>query len=360
MPNLNRASGPGDQAAQEDAEFSFSSEYTPNLPALLKRLNISLVLTSYQSRRVVLIRTDGSVIDTNFKAFPRPMGLAVEPDRLVVGIWSQILDYSRNDELVADLEPKGVVDACFVPRASHVTGMINIHDIAWGTDGLWIVNSEFSCLATVEPEYSFVPRWKPPFISELVPEDRCHLNGMAMKDGQPAYVTSFDDSDSNVAWRYRDRMKGQLIDVASNRALADDLVLPHSPRYYRGTLYVCESGYGRVVKVDPKTGHRECLAELPGFTRGLAFYGPLMFVGLSKIRRSEHRQKVPIDDMYDDGCSGVYVINLEDESCLASLVFEGDVSQIYDVAVLPGACWPELVEWDDDLVKRAFSFPDIE
>ena len=29
----------------------------------------------------------------------------------------------------------------------------------------------------------FSPRWRPPFVSALAPEDRCHLNGLAMVDG---------------------------------------------------------------------------------------------------------------------------------------------------------------------------------
>lgn len=359
MPADQRTENPPESQEETAGGFSFDSEYTSNFPELLKRLNISLFLTSYQSRRLVIVRSDGIELDTHFKAFPRPMGLAVEPDRMVMGIWAQVLDYGRNDELIRDLEPKGLVDACFVPRASHVTGVINVHDIAWGDEGLWVVNSEFSCLATIEPGYSFTPRWKPEFISELVPEDRCHLNGMGMRDGKPAYVTSFDDSDSNVAWRDRDRLGGQLIEVGTDRVLANDLILPHSPRFYRGSIYVCESGHGRVWRVDPVTAERECLVDLPGFTRGLAFYGPLMFVGVSKARRSNIRHSVPIDDMYERTCAGVFVVNLETGQCIAELTFEGDVEQIYDVGVLAGACWPELIEWDDERVKNIFSFPPL-
>lgn len=340
-----------------EQSFNFSSEYTPNFPGLLKHLNISLFLTSYQSKRLILVRTDGQVLDTNFKAFPRPMGLAVSPDRLVAGIWAQVLDYGRMDEMLDHLEPKGLVDACFVPKASHVTGMINVHDIAWGDEGLWVVNSLFSCLATLEPGYSFVPHWIPDFISALAPEDRCHLNGMAMRDGRPAYVTCFDNSDSNDAWRDRDSMRGQLIDVASHRVLADELVMPHSPRWYRGSIYVCESGYGRVWRVEPNSGKREIIAELPGFTRALAFHGPLMFVGLSEVRRSTIQNPLPLNDLYEHTHAGVHVINLNDGQCVARLTFEGDVNQIYDLAILQGACWPEVIEWDDEQVKHIFSYP---
>ena len=92
------------------------------------------------------------------------------------------------EQLYAPVDER--VDACFITRSSHYSGMINLHDIAWGNDGLWVVNSSFSCLCTLDPDYSFVPRWQPYFISELMPEDRCHLNGMAVENNMPRYVTA--------------------------------------------------------------------------------------------------------------------------------------------------------------------------
>jgi len=175
-------------------EFYFSSEYTDNFPGILKGLNISLAVTSYQSQTLFFIRSDGETIDTNLKLFRRPMGLAVTKDQITLGTFKEILRFYRNDSVIRDLEDSDKVDACFVPNASHTTGMINIHDIAYGDQGLWMVNSAFSCLATINSDYSFVPRWKPPFISELKPEDRCHLNGMALKNGKPKYVTTFNQS----------------------------------------------------------------------------------------------------------------------------------------------------------------------
>jgi hypothetical protein len=56
-----------------------------------------------------------------------------------------------------------------------------------------VVNTAFSCLCTLDGRHSFVPRWRPPFITSLAAEDRCHLNGMAMADGAPKYVTALAD-----------------------------------------------------------------------------------------------------------------------------------------------------------------------
>lgn len=346
------AAPPADPA--EAPTFDFSSSYSGNFPALLKALNLSVLMTSYQSSRLFMVRSDGQSINTHLRGFPRPMGLAVREDRLVLGIWAQLLDFRRNDSLLDVLEPKGVVDACYVPRASHVSGMINIHDIAWGEGGLWGVNSMFSCLCTFHPDTSFVPRWQPHFISELVPEDRCHLNGMAMRDGLPAYVTTFGKFDRHRAWRDWASFDGTLMSVADNAVLIDGLVMPHSPRWHRDEVYFCESGRGRVRAFDPASGRIRTVADLPGFTRGLVFAGSLLFVGLSQARASQAALRPPIAD--EPTVCGLRVIDLDSGEVVASIDFTGDVTQIYDVALLEGSTCPELLEWNDERVGDVYTF----
>jgi uncharacterized protein (TIGR03032 family) len=234
--------------------------------------------------------------------------------------------------------------------------MINIHDIAWGDEGLWVVNSTFSCLSTLSPDHSFIARWKPSFIKELVPEDRCHLNGMAMKDGRPKYVTTFNKFDVKDSWVNKDRHDGTLIDVDTNKFLLEGLVMPHSPRYHAGNIYVCDSGRGRVLKHDPVSGETTEVIKLQGFPRGINFFGPLMFVGLSKLRVSDTKQPLPISEEYKQTYSGIWVINLENNKEVAHIRFEGDVSQIYDIAVVPEATHPELLNIGDSLIRHTFDY----
>jgi uncharacterized protein (TIGR03032 family) len=338
-------------------EFDFSSRFTDNVPGILKGLNISLAMTSYQSQALFLVRSDGQTIDTNIKRFRRPMGLAVTKDQITLGTFSEILRFNRNDAVISDLDDKDKVDACFTPSASHTTGMINIHDIAYGDEGLWIVNSAFSCLATIEPGYSFIPRWKPPFITELKPEDRCHLNGMAMKDGRPKYVTTFNQADENNSWKGDLSLSGTLIDIESNEILIDGLIMPHSPKVYQGHLYYCESGHGLVCRYDPTTKKSVTLTKLQGFSRGIDFWGPLMFVGSSKTRKSDTKKVLPISREFDETYCGIWIINLEDNEIVGQIVFEGDVNQIYDLTIVPGISYPELVELGDRRIKDIFSFP---
>src|SRR5262249_9108621 len=158
------------------------------------------------------------------------------------------------------LQPHGTHDACFLPRSSHVTGDVAIHEMAYGTGGeLWFVNTRFSCLATIDPSASFAPRWRPPFISQLEPSDRCPLKGLAMHDGTPRYVTALGTTDEAGGWRANKARGGVLMDVVSGEVVVPGLSMPHSPRLNAGRLWVCESGAGTLGVVDPATGKHEAV-----------------------------------------------------------------------------------------------------
>ena len=347
---------PSEQELQQSLDFT--STASSNFPALLAGLNFSLVVTSFQAHKLFFIRSDGHNIDVNFKNFPRPMGLAVSSQQITLGTLHQVWRFRRCDDALPKLNfPQA--DACYVPDACHQTGEINIHDIAYGDKGLWVVNSAFSCLATLDPGYSFTPQWKPDFISELVAEDRCHLNGMALLAGKPAYVTTFNQTDRRRSWRETDKDQGCLIDVQTGALKLNNLVMPHSPRCYQGYVYFCESGYGLVRRFNPKTGEVVDVIKLPGFTRGMDFFGPLMFVGLSKIRQSSVLDPAPIAQECGETCSGIWCINLDDHSIVGYVRFEGNIDQIYDVAVLTGAMYPELLLPDDTDAMQVFHFPPL-
>jgi len=378
------------QADAAEKEFDFGSVHSDNFPAILHGLKISLAVTSYQAQRLFFVRSTGSSIEINYKYFPRPMGVYADRERLTLGTLSQVVEFKRNDDLLrrirqGELDQTGDMtrkvlekdaekmkellerrngelaavkkaDALYLARASLTTGMINIHDIAWGEGGLWVVNSTFSCLATLSPACSFVVRWKPPFISKLVPEDRCHLNGMAMRDGRPRYVTTFNRRDSRDSWVSSDESEGTLIDVATNEILMDGLSMPHSPRWYRDRVYLCDSGRGEILEYDPHTRQSSRVIKLQGFPRGMNFYGPLMFVGLSQIRPSENRPPPPIAAECAETCSGIWVINLEDNSVVAHIRFTGDIQQVYDIALIPDAIFPELIDNNDSLIRHTFDY----
>src|SRR5262249_34974036 len=163
---------------------------------------------------------------------------------------------------------------------------IQIHEMAWIDGDVWFVNTRFSCLCTRSLVYSFQPHWRPWFISRLAADDRCHLNGLCVIDNGPRYVTALGECDEPDGWRNNKRDGGVLIDVEHGQIVSRGLSMPHSPRWYRDRLWLLHSGTGGFGFIDLSTGCYESVAELPGFTRGLSFAGPLAFIGLSQVRES--------------------------------------------------------------------------
>src|SRR5262245_10508591 len=335
--------------------------HTPNFPALLRQLGASLLVTTYQAGKLVVVRDEGDRLNTHYRAFQSPMGLALADggSRLALGTTLQVWEFRDVPSVARRLEPAGTHDACYLPRSSHVTGNVLIHEMAYGAVGeLWFVNTRFSCLATLDSESSFVPRWRPPFITELEPSDRCHLNGLAMVDGKPKYVTALGESNEMAGWRPGKARGGILMDVESGKIICRGLSMPHSPRWYRGKLWVCESGSGTLGTVDLNTGRYQPVAAAPGFTRGLEFVGDLAFVGLSQVRESAVFSGIPITERLapEERTCGVCVVDLPRGEPVALLKFVSGVQEVFAVSVLPRR-FPDLINDDEKLLGSSFVVP---
>jgi uncharacterized protein (TIGR03032 family) len=354
-----RTSPRGDQPVPAEEGEPFSSVSTSNLAPLLRSLALTPLVTTYQSGRLIAVRSDGTTVNTHFRMFASPMGVAVRPGALALGTKRSVWEFRNMPAVAAKIPPPGSHDACFIPSRSHVTGDIAVHEMAYVGGELWIVNTRFSCLATIDSDHSFRPRWRPPFVSALAAEDRCHLNGMAVVDDSVAYVTALGTTDVAGGWREHKAHGGVIIDVATGEIVCDGLSMPHSPRWHDGRLWVLESGEGRLCTVDPSTGGREIVAEVPGFARGLAFAGPLAFVGLSQVRESIFGG-IPIADRLDESerkC-GMWVVDTRNGATVAFLRFEGVVQEVFDVQLLHGIRFPDLVEPDTHLTDSSFVLPD--
>jgi len=178
------------------------------------------------------------------------------------------------------------------------------------------------CLCTFDADHSFSPRWRPPFVSGLAPEDRCHLNGIAMVDGRPKYVTALGETDTPGGWRANKAKGGILMDIESNEILLHGLSMPHSPRWYQGKLWVLESGEGSLAAVDLERRTWQTVAQVPGFTRGIDFVGPLAFIGLSQVRESAYLVAFHWCSVCASAPCGVWVVNIETGKTLGFLRFE--------------------------------------
>lgn len=321
----------------------------------LAESGISLAFTTYQTNRLFLLgRKEDGRLSLFERLFDRPMGLHATPERLYLATRWQIW------ELDDTLPPGGThegADRVYVPRRAHTTAELDAHDVAVDGDGRVVfVNTAYSCLATLSDQFSFRPLWRPPFVSSLAPEDRCHLNGLAMDDGQPAYVTAMSRSDVASGWRERRHAGGSVIDVRSNETVASDLSMPHSPRLYRGRLWLLNSGTGELGWVDRDSGRFEPIAFFPGYVRGLAFHGRHAIVGLSKPRRERAFCGLALDERLREKDAearcGLWVVDLDSGVIAHSLELEGVVSELYDVQVLAGVRRPTAIGFKTDEIRR--------
>ncbi len=336
----------------------FGSMHTNNFPELLRQLGGCLLVSTYQAGKLVILRPDGPSINTHYRNFNRPMGMAADSERLALGTAIEIAEFRNMPAVAKRLQDPPRHDAVYLARRVHISGAIDIHEMAWDKHGdLWFVNTLFSCLCTLDMRSSFVPRWRPGFVSHYAPEDRCHLNGLAMRDGKPRYLTALGESNEPQGWRKNKRNGGILIDMATDKVIARGLSMPHSPRWYDNKLWVLESGRGKLVTIDPKTGTRTDVASVPGFARGLDFLGPVAFIGLSQLRETNAFTDIEITDDNADRQSGVWGVHLETGKTIALLKFTGSVQEIFAVQALPGVLFPEIIS-DGELLAQSYALPD--
>jgi uncharacterized protein (TIGR03032 family) len=345
------------QAAARPASVAFEYTQSDSFVPLLQQLGGSLLVSTYQANKLLAVRAAGDGLSTLVRTFERPMGIAADARRLALGTRNQIWFLRNAPDIAPRIEPLGLHDACYLPRSSHVTGDIGVHEIAWVGDELWFVSTRFSCLATVSPDYSFVPQWRPPFISALAAEDRCHLNGLAIVDGQPRFVTALGATDVPDGWRAYKAHGGCIMDVSSGEFVTRGLCMPHSPRWHDGKLWVLESGTGGLTLVDSHSGKRETISVLPGFTRGLTFAGPYAFIGLSKIRPTSAMDGVPLAEKRRQLQCGIAVIDLRTGRSAAGLEFQTAVEEIFDVQLACGIRFPEVIGFQRDTLLNTFIIP---
>lgn len=358
MTNSPEASSSSDSFTSTTTPNPLRSVYTSNFPALLDQLGISLAITTYQAGKLILARKDGDTLNTHFVNYQKPMGMAADQSRMAIGSGHAIWILRNMLSVAPKVPPAGKHDACYMHRRVYVTGDIDIHEMAWGIgEELWFLNTKFSCLCTLDEKSSFNPRWRPDFVSALAPEDRCHLNGLCMQDGQPKYVTALGQTDTPGGWRENKKSGGVLIDVPTNRILLRGLSMPHSPRLYNGQLWLLESGEGSLAVADLRTKTWRTIALLPGFTRGIDFVGPLAFIGLSQVRESAVFSGIPLVDRQPERTCGVWVVNIQTGQTIAFLRFEEGVQEIFAVKALPSRS-PVVLDWNAPLHHNSYSVPD--
>ena len=340
-------------------EITGSRQFT----SWLAQQNLSLCFTTYQAGKVFWVGLQSSGKLSLFeRTLNRCMGLWATERTLYLSSLYQLWRFENALEIGQSYNG---YDRLFVPQLGYLTGDLDIHDLVIDNSGrLVFVNTLFSCLATVSEEHSFIPLWQPPFISKLAAEDRGHLNGLALRKGKPRYVTAVSQSDVAEGWRDRRVDGGCVIDVQSKEVILSELSMPHSPRWYRETLWLLNSGTGELGYVDLETGKFEPVTFCPGYLRGLAFQGDFALVGVSKPRENRTFSGLPLDKKLQEkdmqARCGVLVIDLRSGYIVHSLRIEGVVSELYNLAVLPGVKQAMAIGFQNDEIRRVMSIGEAE
>jgi len=348
---------PAPDAIEPSLEMSGSRQFT----SWLAEINASLAFTTYQSGKVFLIGLqENGRLSIFERTFNRCMGLGLTDDGFFMSSLYQMWRFQNVLEAGQNISG---YDRAYLPINGHTTGDLDIHDVAIDASGRVVfVNTLFSCLATLDDGFSFVPLWQPSFISKLAAEDRCHLNGLALENGKPAYVTVVAETDVADGWRDKRADGGCIIDVAQNQIIARGLSMPHSPRVHDGKLWVLNSGTGELGTVDRTDGTFQPVAFCPGYMRGLSFIGPYALVGLSKPRENRTFTGLPLDDALAsrnaEAQCGLYVIDTRTGDAVHWLRIEGIVEELYDVAIIPGARRPMAFGFKTDEIRRAIRVGD--
>ncbi len=351
----NRMSQPTGISEQLRVQCAAEAEFV----GWLAQAGGTLIVSTYQAGKVAMIGYDGRQVTLLMRQFDKPLGLAIHGDLLALATRHDLTVFANAPLLAPEFleDQPGRYDALYLPRASYHTGDLHIHDVAFAAD-LVFVNTRFSCLARVSHGHSFVPVWKPKFVSDLVPEDRCHLNGVAMVDGKPKYVTALGTTDAPGAWRATKATGGVVIDVESHEIVCGGMAMPHSPRWHEGRLWVENSGTGELWVIDPSSGQADVVCGLPGYLRGLAFVGPYALVGLCKIREEHIFGGLPVQDRWAALRCGVAVIDVRSGAHVGMFEFTAGCEELYDVLFLPGARRPMILNLEKPAARQAVTHPE--
>jgi len=347
-----------EQSPNNTSFAPFTCAFSPQLPELLLKLNCSIAISTYQANKLVFISpVDENRVTQLPRDFNKPMGFEISGDRMILATKDEVTYFENSKELASHYpNKKNTYDSLFLPRTTFYSGQVDMHDVALGNDGIWAINTSFSCLCQVTGNFNFIPKWQPKFITKLVSEDRCHLNGLVMVNGKPKYVTALGITDTMQGWRENIVSGGVLIDVETNEIILDKLPMPHSPMMHNGELYMLLSASGELIKVNVKEKKYEVLKKLDGFCRGMDVCGDYLFVAMSKLRKNSSTfAKLPFADKA--GSAGIKVIHLPTNAIVGEFVYQASVEEIYALKILKNCIRPNILNTANPLQKYSPSIP---
>ncbi len=340
----------------------FSCTHTPQIPELLNQLQVSLALSTYQAGKMIFLSApDQDSLVQLPRNFNQPMGIALSHtgNKMALACRDEVIEF-RNHPSLAQHYPKSPnkYDAMYMPRVTYHTGPMDIHDLHWGAeDEIYGVNTLFSCLFKLSREHNYQPIWLPKFVTEMKSEDRCHLNGMAMKDGKPAFVTAFNQGNSYRSWKEELLDGGVLMDVDSKEIITKELGMPHTPRIIGGEVFLLESAKGALTKIHLDSGKKEIVFQTDAFLRGMDLIGDYLFISKSKLRKnSSSFGKLPFAEKATE--AGVLVVHLPSASLQGEIKYLTSVDEIYDLKIFPNQLRPNILSTLTEDFKAGLALPD--
>ena len=336
----------------------FSSSYTPQIPELLLKLRASIAISTYQAGKIVFIGPkDENSLSMLPRTFQKPMGLDIAGNRMVLATKDEVIVLENSPALASHYPNKpNTYDSLWVPRITFYTGQVDMHDIKFAQNEIWSINTSFSCLCKINGAHNFIPVWQPYFIDKLASEDRCHLNGLVIKDDKPKYVTALGTTNTPQGWRDNITAGGVLMDVDSNSIILDGLAMPHSPTLYKGELYLLLSATGQLVKVDFENKKYEVIKELNGFCRGMDIIDDYAFIGMSKLRKNSSTF-AKLDFADKATMAGIKVIHIPTRSFVGEIMYQTSVDEIYEVKILKDSIRPNILNTQNPIHKYSLSIP---
>ncbi|MEP0985360.1 TIGR03032 family protein [Ekhidna sp.] len=334
----------------------FSYTYTPNIPELLQGLNCSVAISTYQTGKVVIFSAkDENQLVQLPRTFLKPMGMAKKGNKWAIATNDSVVITVNAPGLATNYAPNpNVYDSLYIPRASYYTGPLDMHDIQFTNNGLLGVNTMFSNLCEIDEDFSFKPIWKPSFISALKPEDRCHLNGLAIEPDtcKPKYITALGKGDSHRSWKEGMLNGGILIDIETDEIVLSELPVPHTPRIFGKDLFMLLSATGELVKVNAQSGTYDIITQLNGFARGMDRIGDYLFIATSKLRPNSSLFKEAPVAKRSVNC-GITVVYLPTGQPCGYINYQTSVEELYDLILLEGNIRPNILNLEKGMHRTS-------
>lgn len=334
-----------------------------NFVKWLKLNDVSIMFSTYQSGKIFFIgHNPDNTLSIFERTFNRCMGMYADPNTIYLSTLYQLWRFEN--VLGKDQDYNGF-DKLYVPQMAYTTGDLDGHDVAIDEHGQPIfINTLYSCIATVSDSHSFRPIWQPKFISKLTPEDRCHLNGLAMENGKPRFVTAVAATDIYDGWREHRAGGGIVIDVDSNEIVCEGLSMPHSPRLYQDKLWLTNSGTGEFGFIDVNKGSSkfEAVAFCPGYARGVSFVNNYVIIGLSQPRDKTFTGLPLQDNISEKNISprcGMQIIDINTGDCVHHMTFNTIIKELYDVVLVPGVKKPMAIGMVNDEIHNIITIQNL-